>query len=194
MVRIVEYTNIDISNIALRLLRALFTVAQRSSDIETKLACAECLGQIGAIDPSRLQDKRVTTYQQDMNKGDFEAKRFFVAHLISHCLVKALHAAPNTAVHDCVAYSIQEALKIMAKELVIPIDTKRTTFEFPDSLAKCFKEYETVEIVRPYWTTNLVLQNTDVQSEGPFYPRSSTFEGWLGCGHVTLSADRRDFV
>ena len=75
MVRIVKYKHC-ISNIALRLLRALFTVAQRSSDVETKLACAECLGQIGAIDPSRLQDKRVTTYQQDMNKGDLKPSDF----------------------------------------------------------------------------------------------------------------------
>ena len=59
-----------------------------SAPAKRQLACAECLGQIGAIDPSRLQDKRVTTYQQDMNK-EILKPAIFAAHLISHCLLKS---------------------------------------------------------------------------------------------------------
>jgi len=172
----------EVSNIARRLLQALFQVAQSASDAETQLACAECLGQIGAIDPSRFQGRAVIAPKR---LQVFRSKQQFAAGVITNCLVRALRAASNTRVHDCVAYAIQEGLKLMAEEMGLSSkkgsSARRTLSNFPKQLANEFNnDEEILEVIRPYWTTNLQLQDIDKPQKGPFYPRMNSFEEWLG--------------
>ena len=181
----------ELSGIAMTLLTALFRVTQKSSDEETHLACAECLGRIGAIDPARLRSRGSLIVAQEDNHAHVEIKTItcqcdFAVLVITNCLVPAMRAAQTSTVVDCVAYAIQEALKLIADDLKLQRVSRRKSRDFPDALAACFlggrNGQQIVEVIRPYWSTTLKIKiNEDLHDDhGPFYPRADSFDEWLG--------------
>ncbi|RMX47129.1 hypothetical protein pdam_00018677 [Pocillopora damicornis] len=81
----------------------------RVTDAEVKILVAECLGELGAVDPGRL-DKLThdPVDEQTVFESGCDDKEFAV-ELINK-LVQAFLAAHDTRAQDCSAYAIQEVL------------------------------------------------------------------------------------
>ncbi|KAK9504663.1 hypothetical protein O3M35_010947 [Rhynocoris fuscipes] len=94
------------------------------NDPEVKAACGRCLGELGAIDPSRferyLQKCASNSYKIDSDE--------FAVWSINH-LLKALHESKDAAFVNIIAGCIQEILKIYLKES----DSKTFLSKFPDN-------------------------------------------------------------
>lgn len=106
---------------------ALLELARRSTSVAIRQLCGVCLGQLGAIDPSRLS--LVTKHKQTPELGD----RLLVVELIRGYLVKALRAAPDTVVQDKFAYALQqlvrrygEMLGVYQSSTTVPSETTTT--------------------------------------------------------------------
>jgi hypothetical protein len=96
------------------LVGGLLDLTRRSAAATVRQLCAACLGQLGAIDPSRLSV--VTRHDAKQELGD----RLFLVELVRKFLVTALRAAPDTPVQDKFAYAIQQLLKRYGEMLGVP--------------------------------------------------------------------------
>ena len=84
----------------------LLELNRRSTSSSIRQLCASCLGQLGAIDPSRVSALSRSEHHLAPELGDAH----LVVQLIRTHLVKTLRAAPDTNVQDRIAYAIQQLL------------------------------------------------------------------------------------
>ena len=54
-----------VSSIVHRIVEALLTIARTDTDDDIRLACAMCLGELGAVDPTRLSNRRVVHFEAE---------------------------------------------------------------------------------------------------------------------------------
>ncbi|XP_074649776.1 serine/threonine-protein kinase ATR-like [Tubulanus polymorphus] len=81
----------------------------RETDMKTKALFGECLGEIGGIDPGRL-DLKTHTSQDDAFQANVNDRNFTI-YLINE-LARAFLAAEDTRTQDCSAFAIQEIIQI----------------------------------------------------------------------------------
>jgi serine/threonine-protein kinase ATR len=158
-------------------------VGCREPSQRAKLAYAECLGAISAIDPGRLS----ITIKPEIQWADKEIDDFDMASgLIANFLVKAFRASTSTKAQDRAAYAIQELLKFCGciEKAIYPDsnssrsrnpDTKKgvtTWAKFPDDVK---------EIIKPFLSSCYDLKaQTYKPPSMPIYGNVKTFREWVG--------------
>ncbi|KRT79873.1 hypothetical protein AMK59_8162 [Oryctes borbonicus] len=101
---ILGYNGMDITVVNLL---EILTVGCREKDRSLKLACGECIGELGGIEPSHLPRK----YAETQSFTFFITEDVFVVNSLQE-LIRALQAEKNTTIMDRFALAIQETLKI----------------------------------------------------------------------------------
>ncbi|KAG9067389.1 serine/threonine-protein kinase M1 [Linnemannia hyalina] len=98
-----------LSNLVLTLLSEISRF--RGLDAPVPMACAECLGIIGAIDPDRISGRRTsTTTTVYANLNDLEESRNFVCELIAVQLVGKSRSIGDVPSESHWAFTLQELL------------------------------------------------------------------------------------
>ena len=143
----------------LRLARKVGGTSQELSNVVEKMqvACANCCGELGAIDPGLLNLERLQgamCMQLGLNapgsSTSFELGNCELAsHLIEAHLVKALWAAPDPYSHMQVGFAIQELLRFLLKA-----GTRDTLDGMEQKLKAHFADNSTSLAVRPFLSTN----------------------------------------
>lgn len=128
----------------------------------------KCLGELGAIDPGKLDIPISSTmcvvkfYEID---GDF------AVDLLSQ-LARAYLAATNIRAQDCCAYAIQEVLRIF--------DCGNSTNASEGGKIWRSLSVEVQEILRPQLNSNYSAAVPDVEKHvGPIFKKSISFQEWI---------------
>ncbi|XP_004231457.2 serine/threonine-protein kinase ATR isoform X1 [Solanum lycopersicum] len=161
-----------------------------------KLICADCLGALGAIDPSKVKGFSSMRFQIACSDDDL------IFELIHKHLARSFRAAPDTIIQDSAALAIQELLKIagceaslddnvvastsqtrgkrLAKLPVSVVDGKYTELQGRGQrLWNRFSSY-VKEIIAPCLTSRFQLPSvSDSTSSGPIYRPSMSFRRWI---------------
>jgi serine/threonine-protein kinase ATR len=77
------------------------------------LACVQCLGRIGCLDPNRIEsakEKKSLVVLANFAKADETVD--FILHLLEHVIVKAFLSATSTRSQGFLAWAMQELLKL----------------------------------------------------------------------------------
>ncbi|KAG0625577.1 hypothetical protein M758_2G066000 [Ceratodon purpureus] len=103
-----------ISRLVTALMRGCVEESRTSMSQKLRMACALCLGELGAVDPVKLQvdvrgRSRIERSDEDL-----------VFELITEHLAPVLRAASETAIQDTAAFAIQELLKLHSCQAAIP--------------------------------------------------------------------------
>ncbi|XP_027767685.1 serine/threonine-protein kinase ATR isoform X2 [Solanum pennellii] len=161
-----------------------------------KLICADCLGALGAIDPSKVKGFSSMRFQIACSDDDL------IFELIHKHLARSFRAAPDTIIQDSAALAIQELLKIagceaslddnvvastsqtrgkrLVKLPVSVVDGKYTELQGRGQrLWNRFSSY-VKEIIAPCLTSRFQLPSvSDSTSSGPIYRPSMSFRRWI---------------
>ncbi|XP_075094243.1 serine/threonine-protein kinase ATR-like isoform X1 [Nicotiana tabacum] len=161
-----------------------------------KLICADCLGALGAIDPSKVKGFSSMRFQIACSDDDL------IFELIHKHLARAFRAAPDTIIQDSAALAIQELLKIAGCEASLDdnvvASTSQTRGKRPVKLlasvvdGNCTEMQErgqrlwnrfssyVKEIIAPCLTSRFQLPSmSDSASSGPIYRPSMSFRRWI---------------
>lgn len=147
---------------------ALLRLAREESDTLILSECAACLGELGAVDPSRLRlvpqkmssSKRlddVEKYTKSSSTSNDEESNSVIQDLAVRMLeihlVGALRQRNTDAgLYQRIAFAIQETLKFIYRCSSSSTSTTTTT-RFPEELEILLSK-STLEVVRPYWSTS----------------------------------------
>ncbi|KAH3766329.1 protein kinase [Pelomyxa schiedti] len=93
----------DLSEILSALLKT-----SRDPSVQIQVACSECLGKIGAVDPSQLELFATHLKPQEIDEPD---KLSFAVTILNDYLYKFIAGTPNGARHCAFGYSIQMILR-----------------------------------------------------------------------------------
>lgn len=165
-----DSSNSLVSNIIVCLLMALRRI---QNDRVRDLVC-RCLGEIGAVDPARIQ---ATSFRKGFRFWGITRNKLGVVLLSQH-LVPLLHKKTNF--QNCVSFAIQEILKIFGAFKTDGI-ISQNGLSFLTSLPK-----DIALAVEPYQDTNYVL-NANMETQfTPKYPMK--YHMWLRfCMHTVYS-------
>ena len=152
---------------------------------KTKLYYAECLGELSAIDPGRL-DIHTRLEIKIEEKEDYQ----MAFELISEYLVKAIRASRDTKAQDRAAYAIQELLKVCSIDKAffqsasgrsVPKDQRKMHDQWkkiPDDIK---------EIIYPFAESTYMLKSQSRKKvETPYFSNSKTFRQWLASWTTSL--------
>ncbi|XP_048255679.1 serine/threonine-protein kinase ATR-like isoform X1 [Haliotis rufescens] len=147
----------------------------RESDSEAELLYAECLGELGAIDPGRLE-LMGNNPKEEMTKfkATVEDDNFAVG-LINEAL-KAFLSATEPRVQDCSAFALQDLLQIYE------ISEGKESDKTPNKLWRRFPEH-IQEILIPLLTSKYKLASEAVWDKcpKPIYQsaKGGNFKDWV---------------
>lgn len=193
-----------VSGLTAALLRGCSEESRTAISQRFRMACAECLGELGAVDPLKLQVN--PRHRSKIEKCDED----LVFELINVHLAKMLRAATDTDVQDAAALAIQELLKLSgcrgdllgvsptrppepskAKTRAFNADalsntrTMHTQLSKPNStesgeqLWRRFSE-DVKEIITPCLTSKYHLRNPSaVMPAGPIFRSGISFRRWI---------------
>lgn len=190
--------NMDvISSLILSLLRGCAEESRTAVGQRLKLICADCLGELGAVDPAKVKSASTKRFKIACSDDDL------IFELIHKHLARAFRAAPDTIIQDSAALAIQELLKIagcqasldesvvasisemkgrVAKKSsasVIQTDTSSAANDRGQRLWDRFSDY-IKEIIAPCLTSRFQLPNvSDSANSGPIYRSSMSFRRWI---------------
>ncbi|KAK2190032.1 hypothetical protein NP493_91g01005 [Ridgeia piscesae] len=162
----------------------------RAADQNTRCLYAECLGQLGAIDPGRLD---FLTSQSKEELGQFVATVIddnFATELITE-LTKAFLRAEDRNTQDCVAFAIQELIQIYG----ITNDDPVASGSEGSRLWQRFSE-EVHEIMAPLMHSRyrLTLKYNWSQLVTPIYrsKKGTKFDSWVSTLAGYLSSKTKE--
>jgi serine/threonine-protein kinase ATR len=154
------------------LLKGCSEEARTQLSNKLKMLCAECLGELGALDPARLIQVEVRQPSK-MERTDED----LAFELVTEHLAKMLRAAADTEVQDAAALAIQEILKFAECRPVAESAAEeseggqrsgeRLWARFPEGVR---------EIVMPCLTSRYVLKRKDLAlPPGPLFRHNMVF-------------------
>ncbi|KAJ3219045.1 hypothetical protein HK099_004838 [Clydaea vesicula] len=163
------------------LLKALFVANNRFDGcLDIQILCCECIGIIGAIDPSRLQTfsldsaSKISSVVSNDNKRVYfykyqreEESRDFVFNFILSQLIPAFRSTQSTLMQGHLSYALQELMKHSGMTLKV-MHEKSVPEEIKDTLVPFFTS--------KYLNESIPTLKTTVY---PIYPRKSTHKDWL---------------
>ena len=143
------------------------------SSITAQQVCAECLGILGALDPSRVRLN--TTYEPVRYQGPVD-----LAHdvLINH-LMKLLMTANSMSVLDRVTVAIQDVLKCNDIVLQGKQGGKRKSRDKSNALFDTLPQ-DARAVVKPYLESRYSFGPLQIPAHGFIYNRRMRFRVWLG--------------
>jgi len=161
----------EVHDVVRSLYGALLRLAREESDKSTLVECAACLGELGAVDPSRLRlsssSKRTflssssssSTSTTANEEDDNTVLRDLAVRMLEIHLVGALRQRnTDAALYQRIAFAIQETLKFIYRSIFSTpgenssSSTTRKT-RFPTELETLLSK-GTLQVVRPYWSTS----------------------------------------
>ncbi|XP_024518074.1 serine/threonine-protein kinase ATR [Selaginella moellendorffii] len=171
-----------VSSLVTRLLRGCSEESRTSAGQKFKLACAECLGGLGAIDPVKLQISLRHRSSMQHTEEDL------VFQLINQHLTRVLRAASDTDVQDAAALAIQELLKLTgcheARGVSRPPSssskpTQKSKLQLGDRLWSRFSD-AVKEIISPCLTSKYLLKVSGApMPSGPIFRQGILFRRWM---------------
>ena len=182
------------------LVRDLLMVCRRPDcSPAVSIACAECLGTIGAVDPLRLasaKGKPVIDVKDTSGAPELSTVPLAVK-VISHYLVKVLTAARDAGLNDRVSYAIQELLKYLCdlaadRDGGAGVDEEKTSSKarrgknssrdgsggVPSNVTDLFAS-ETMDVIAPFFKTEYEITKFPSRNSPPFYSSGMRFDKWL---------------
>jgi len=169
--------------------RLLGRCVDETDDKDVRDALATCLGEIGAIDPNRL-DKDISSlhFGSDLPGSD-DGGHFILSnppwktnvtefefHVLTRHLVNALRSAPSTLDQHKISFSIQELLRMIDSQIdgLIKADGAPMSSAFRERLIQA----DAITTVEPFWNTSYMQVDIDEKSP-PFLPRSTSYYQWI---------------
>jgi serine/threonine-protein kinase ATR len=197
--------------IVLDILQSLFRICRRCSlkqasgrgivDLhECSLLSAECLGMIGAIDPSRIHDLHTrldpAKAGSDGLMDDFrnwELKIVFILKLIQGPLLRAFRGAGDTKTQDRIAFVLQELCKVCGFQEAIDLHSgngsKNTAARRKGELDMSFRKWSNLpsavqDALKPflhskYFISLISRAPPSLSPYIPLYTRKATHKEWL---------------
>jgi len=143
------------------------------SSITAQQVCAECLGILGALDPSRVRLN--STYEPVRYQSPLE-----LAHdvLINH-LIKVLMTANSMSVLDRVTVAIQDVLKCDDIVLQGKQSGKRKSRDKSNAMFDTLPQ-DARAVVKPYLESRYSFGPLQIPKHGFIYNRRMRFRVWLG--------------
>nr|XP_037273743.1 serine/threonine-protein kinase ATR-like [Rhipicephalus microplus] len=143
----------------------------READSKVHVLLAECFGELGAIDPGRLELELLNTEEAVAVHSGVDDKSFAVDLLQRLC--RSYLAAEDSRVQDCSSYAIQEVLKIY--------NCNEIKSTLGRNLWKSFSP-EVQEIFTPMLSSRYIMSNSaSVEYPHPLFGTSyaQNFRDWL---------------
>jgi serine/threonine-protein kinase ATR len=165
------------------LIHQLFAVCAQNTDRRTALLCAECLGNIGAIDPAQVQPvttENPTSLPRQARAAPWTmSKQEFALFLVTDYLASALRESSSmegqgTKIQDRIAFAIQKLLRIVREELDL-----HSSEPMPKLLEERFNESSSLDLIRPLWASSYELQEVKEPRRPPFLKRGCSYTRWL---------------
>lgn len=146
------------------------------SSITAQQVCAECLGILGALDPSRVRLN--TNFEPSRYQGLLD-----LAHdvIINH-LIKLLMTANSMSVLDRITVAIQDILKcdfFIKDAKKLSRRKSKGTHSRDRTLFDTLPE-DTQAVVKPYLDSRYSFGTFEVESDGVIYTSKMRFRVWLG--------------
>ena len=173
----------DNDHVVSMLISTLFAICSQNTDQQTALLCAECLGNIGAIDPAQVQPinpQLPTSKPRNARAAPWVInKKDFALLLVTDYLASALRESSSmqgqgTKIQDRIAFAIQQLLRIVRNELALkPLEP------MPKDLEKTLGKASGVELIRPLWASSYELQEVKEPRQPPFLKRGCSYTRWL---------------
>lgn len=185
-------SNLDlVSSLITSLLRGCAEESRTRVGQRLKLICADCLGEIGAVDPTKIRGVFPQRFKIECSDDDL------IFELIDKHLARAFRAASDTIVQDSAALAIQELLKLAGCQASLDKNTAGSSlqpFVLTESnhsvdsseinargqrLWERFSEY-IKDIIAPCLTSRFQLPNVaDSTSLGAIYKPNMSFRRWI---------------
>ncbi|XP_077556323.1 ATR serine/threonine kinase meiotic 41 [Haemaphysalis longicornis] len=149
----------------------------READSKVHVLLAECFGELGAIDPGRLELKHLATEKSVAVHSGVNDEGFALDLLQRLC--RSYLAAEDSRVQDCSSYAIQEILKIYkCNDQKSPLGQNLWSNFSP----------EMQEFFTPMLSSRYVLSNTPVDYPHPLFGSTygQNFRDWLANWTVDL--------
>ncbi|OLL26574.1 Protein kinase rad3 [Neolecta irregularis DAH-3] len=154
----------------------------RGLSVEITILCGECLGIVGAIDPSRLEiSQSIADLVVLTNFQDAEESIGYTISLLDIHLVSAFRASLDTKAQGFLAYTMQELLKFCGfpakenskngKSIVNPKMMRHWTL-----LSKASKETLSPLLSSKYFLTS---SHSYIRQTYPIFPQQRNFREWL---------------
>jgi len=189
------------------LLKGLLHLCSRESDHRVQLAAACCLGEIGAIDPSRVKvmlpgaDTSISRPEQRLEGGSKSGPSFpwrvslfdFGMFLLEHHLVPGLRSAAGSASQDKSGFAIQIILRCLADGQISaeksaleapliathqqPNDSLRPTM--PPSLRQLLLSKGILDVTEPFWSTSYTMSENYPVRRPPIFVPGLSFARWI---------------
>ncbi|KAG6548304.1 hypothetical protein Mapa_010357 [Marchantia paleacea] len=189
-----------ISSLVTALLRGCAEESRRAMSQRLKLACAECLGELGAVDPVKLQVDLRHQSRIERNNEDL------VFELVKEHLARVLRAATDTDIQDAAALAIQELLKLsgcqaallgkLQKSIISSGKSKDASFRTAKATARNGHDVRDIatsgenlwrrfsddvkEIITPCLTSKYLLKSAGASiPDGPIFRSGMSFRRWM---------------
>ncbi|KAL2643558.1 hypothetical protein R1flu_011145 [Riccia fluitans] len=186
-----------ISSLVTALLRGCAEESRRAMSQRLKLACAECLGELGAVDPVKLQVDLRQQSRIERNNEDL------VFELIKEHLAKVLRAATDTDIQDAAALAIQELLKLSGCQAALVEKAQKPAGKGKDAQTRASKNSGKIgqegrdiaasgeqlwrrfsddvkEIITPCLTSKYLLKRSGASvPAGPIFRSGMSFRRWM---------------
>ncbi|KAI8612937.1 hypothetical protein BC830DRAFT_1134506 [Chytriomyces sp. MP71] len=162
------------------------------TSLEIQLACCECLGILGGVDPARVNVPISSSAVVNLDSFDSkDASVAFVCHLIEIELAPAFRSASTTQSQSHLAFCIQELLRFCDFGPGFQsIGTKSNTSTLNPQLLAQWKLFSApvLEVVCPLLTSKYSMLDSKLQRhvQCPIYSMNITFKEWLQLWVVSL--------
>jgi hypothetical protein len=176
------------------LMQSLLALSAKESEAAVVIALASCLGNLGAVDPSRIVVSSLSS--SSLSTGikagsatagtpwelSFEATAFF---LLESYLIPILTSDPLT--QDRTGFAIQAILKGLADHYTVRSKTSgkdslpasaATTIIMPAEMKQTLRTSQIYEVVEPFWHTKYQY-NAQSNGRPPFYKPGMRYHKWL---------------
>lgn len=166
-----------------QLTRSVLDICVRFNELRGDIAalCAECLGLIGCLDPSKIEtvrEKREIVVASNFERADETVN--FIVYFLQEVLVKAFLSTTNTQAQGFLAYAMQQFLKFckfgtgvtFRHQDVQSNEIYRRWIALPESVRN---------VLTPFLTSRYVITASVVRAECtyPIFSSRMTYGTWV---------------
>ena len=143
--------------------------------------CAQCLGLIGCLDPSKIEtvrEKRDILVGSNFERADETVS--FIVYFLEEVLVKAFLSTTNTKAQGFLAYAMQQFLKFC--ELGTGVTFRHQDVQSNDTYRRWIALPESVRnVLTPFLTSRYVITASVVKAECtyPIFSLRMTYGPWV---------------
>ncbi|GKY98658.1 hypothetical protein MPSEU_000822200 [Mayamaea pseudoterrestris] len=182
------------------------------TDLNARLLLAVCLGEVGAVDPSRLDETKTKAARSMSGAAPATSKRAlppwrssaaqYELILVTCDLVVGLKAATTSTDQNKIAYTIQQLLVLLDSyytEHDNPANSEKLAAKGLEKksmskvLTSKLAQAGVLDVVDPFWYTEY-CETSDkiVGRKPPFFKTSKSYSGWMAnwCRYMIVCAKR----